>query len=223
MQENEKTPSPLKVLAYKCVSQHETKKSKVAYFADSIGLNADLSTLEVGLNAEITARKAYGSSANTWIYGQKHTWSRELNFKSVVPKTLASMPQVDHIVFHCSSTDITNSPLGQSELYYQARAMISSCNMVRLAVETVGKNPSLKTLVLVERAPRFHEFGEISAFANAYLATCLEEEMKKSKSCLSKIKLVKHCVLEEVQISDPACSRCSRCSVQYAVCSRGGR
>ena len=50
--------------------------------------------------------------------------------------------------------------------------------MVGLAVETVGKNPSLKTLVLVERAPRFDEYREVSAYANAGLATCLKEEMK---------------------------------------------
>ena len=126
MQENGKSLAPLKVLAYKCVSHQNVPKQTVAYFSYSIGFNVDLSVLEADLNPDITTRKAYGFSANTWIYGQKHTWSRELNFKSVVPKALAITPQVDHVVFHCSSTDITNSPLRQSELYYQARAMTSS-------------------------------------------------------------------------------------------------
>ena len=179
-------PLPLKLLSFKVLNLTESKsKAQIVYFTDSIGANANFPVLELALGAKIDVHKAYSSDYNTWVPGQGPKWSRKLNFQSVVPKVMATKLEVHLVVFHCSSTDITNSPTGELVLFYKSRAKTSSTNMVKIAVETVETNENIETLIIIKRAPRFDEFREISEYSNNCLEECLEEEIVKKTTIAS--------------------------------------
>ena len=180
-----------------------TSVNKIAMITDSIGGNIHHDLLEKLTRAKITKAKAYGTVQKTREEGFRFPYK---NFTAVVPQVLASR-QHDIAVLQAPSVVLTNLPPSTAQEHASEQAREASYQLMKVAVDALKENESLKKIVICEAPPRWDQWNETNQYANEELHEALRnvtDEAIKNKIVIGRHSLDCSGGLRVSRYGDPA-------------------
>ena len=178
-----------------------SKREKVLFIADSIGRNSDIRHLEEATNTLIYVEKAYGA------HYKMNALFPDQNFCQVAPN-VALKRDYKYAVFQGASIDITNldttNHTTANEAFWHQEVLISSQNMISAAEALIHTNPSIETVHILDRIPRFDpgnldpsSFKQVlSDYGNKALREAVMKSPLKNRIFIQSHSLPGHCLEE---------------------------
>ena len=157
-----------------------SRRHKVLFITDSIGMTADIRHLEEATNTLIYTEKAYGASFKS------DSFKPNDNFVSVSNSALSKM-NFSYAILQGSATDITNLDTSSNssshhELLKQ-EVFIASQNMISAARNIIVNNPSIKKVLILDRIPRFDprstDPAQLKSSLSRFANTIFRKELEK--------------------------------------------
>ena len=173
------------------------EKPKILYVGDSIAQNANIAQIEKVTKTRIKTQRAYSSINDS-------KWP-QTNFIDTTPAALANTQEDDdfsYLVLSAPTVDISNMDTtkltnNDNVEAYKQKIAISCENMFSVAECALAKNENLKTVVLMEHAPRYdipHNDPtglkpELVKFANNHYQQLLQNSSIKKNILIGKHSL----------------------------------
>ena len=172
------------------------RKPKILFVGDSIAHSVDIAAVEMETQSRIRTKKAYSS-----IHDTRARWPCK-NFSDVTPDALADTFEDDEfsqMVLSAPTVDISNTDTSRLRTsdnieVYKQKIAISCENMFTVAQNALSRHPQLKTVVIMEHAPRFDVAfndptglkSKLATFANSTLAQLWQSSPMKNKIVIGK-------------------------------------
>ena len=175
------------------------EKPKILYVGDSIAQNADIAFIETETQSRIKTKRSYSS-----IKDSAARWPLK-NTTDVTPIALVETFEEDkfsHLVLSAPSVDITNMNTknikDDDDVEAFKQKIAKSCeNIFTVAQNAITKHPELKSVLIMEHAPRHDEAridptgtkAKLAVYANSTFQTLWDRSEMKDKIVLGKHSL----------------------------------